>query len=598
MRISRIFIENFRNFEKLDVSLNEHAVIVGENKTGKSNLIHALRLVLDPSLPDSARYLRNEDFWDGLARPLGPDDRITISIEITDFEDNVNILALLGEHLVEPDPMVARLTYLWQPRPDITGRPTSTSDYEYIVFGSNRPDNHISSELRHRLPFEVLPALRDCEHDLSRWSRSPLRPLLDRALSKMTSEELNELADDVDYATSQISDTEAITSLDNAINRRITDTVGEAQSLNTSLRFSPADPEKLIRSLKVFIDDGERSISDASLGSANLLYFILMMLEYEELVAGGDRDHTFLAIEEPEAHLHPSLQRLMYLNYLKARSQTGNEVLQSSATILMTTHSPHIASVTPLRSYVQLRFNDTTNSTNATSTANLPLAPEDVQDLERYIDVNRGELLFSRGVILVEGEAEKYIIPTIAKIHGYDLDKLGIILCSISGTHFLPYLQFLGPNGLNIPVTVLTDYDPINKNEARCLNRLRNQILPAFTDNESISNLPNDKLIAFANNFGVFVNEYTLEVDLFNCGLHSEFCLATESINVPTIQLERMINWTNDPSKLDCIQLLKDLNSISKGRFSQRLAATVECSKNPACPDYILQGINYVVSRV
>jgi putative ATP-dependent endonuclease of OLD family len=66
MRISRIQIDNFRNFQHCEVYLNTHAVIVGENKIGKSNLIHALRLVLDPRLPDVERQLRLEDFWDGL----------------------------------------------------------------------------------------------------------------------------------------------------------------------------------------------------------------------------------------------------------------------------------------------------------------------------------------------------------------------------------------------------------------------------------------------------------------------------------------------------------------------------------------------------
>ncbi len=66
MRISRVSVQNFRNFKNLDVSLSEHAVIVGENRIGKSNFIYALRLILDPSLPDSARQLREEDFWDGL----------------------------------------------------------------------------------------------------------------------------------------------------------------------------------------------------------------------------------------------------------------------------------------------------------------------------------------------------------------------------------------------------------------------------------------------------------------------------------------------------------------------------------------------------
>ena len=70
MRISRIHIKNFRNFRVLSLDLAGNAVIVGENKIGKTNLLYALRLVLDPSLPDSARQLQNDDFWDGLARPL------------------------------------------------------------------------------------------------------------------------------------------------------------------------------------------------------------------------------------------------------------------------------------------------------------------------------------------------------------------------------------------------------------------------------------------------------------------------------------------------------------------------------------------------
>jgi AAA15 family ATPase/GTPase len=43
MKISRITIENFRNFAHLDIELAGNAVIVGENKIGKSNLLHALR---------------------------------------------------------------------------------------------------------------------------------------------------------------------------------------------------------------------------------------------------------------------------------------------------------------------------------------------------------------------------------------------------------------------------------------------------------------------------------------------------------------------------------------------------------------------------
>ena len=54
MKIERVHIQNFRNFNELDVRLGSHAVIVGENRAGKSNFLYALRLLVDPSLPDSA----------------------------------------------------------------------------------------------------------------------------------------------------------------------------------------------------------------------------------------------------------------------------------------------------------------------------------------------------------------------------------------------------------------------------------------------------------------------------------------------------------------------------------------------------------------
>lgn len=64
MRLSRIVIKNFRNFSFLNVRLGRHAVVLGENKIGNTSLLFALRLRLDPSLPDSARRLRLDDFWD------------------------------------------------------------------------------------------------------------------------------------------------------------------------------------------------------------------------------------------------------------------------------------------------------------------------------------------------------------------------------------------------------------------------------------------------------------------------------------------------------------------------------------------------------
>lgn len=606
MRISRIQIGYFRNFANLDVRLSENAVIVGENKIGKSNLLYALRLVLDPSLPDSARKLREEDFWDGLARPFGATDKITISVELADFEDDENKLAVLAEHLIEPEPMVAKLTYVWQPVPGLQDGPKKNSDYEFVIYGGDRPENRINYQVRQRLPMELIPALRDCESDLARWTRSPLKPLLDKAAREIESTDqdaLQEIAGEIDETTEKLTEIKEINSVAKSISEKLIDMVGSAQALETMLRFSPTDANRLIRALRIYIDGGVRSISDASLGSANLLYFALKALEYDQMVAEGDRDHTFLAIEEPESHLHPNLQRLIFRNYLKQRGSGSDGASRHSLTVLMTTHSPHIASVTPLKDFVVLRHpTKDANFTEAVSTAEIDLEDDDIADLERYIDVNRGEVLFAKGVILVEGDSERYLLPILARRQGFDLDELGISVCSIAGTNFAPYLRLFGTAGLNIPVVVLTDLDPRSPKkdgtERTPLGpkRVATSLIKAKILSKDEITPENYKL---GENHGVFVSSYaTLEVDLYASSLHTEISAAMLSLTESPKMKSRIEKWwADEENQLEVKSFLKDIESIGKGRFAQRLAGAIAKTGTTACPDYIKKGLKYVTER-
>src|SRR5581483_10906224 len=263
MHINRIEIINFRNFQHLELHLSENAVIVGENKIGKSSLIYALRLVLDPRLPDSERQLRLDDFWDGLPRPLTKDDCIQISVDITDYENDEGLMAILAEHLVQAEPMISRLTYLYRPKPSLEGDPKKEADYEFLVYGGDRPENHIGYETRKWMPLSVLPALRNAEDDLASWSHSPLAPLLRAVTANIKRETLEQAAVEVTSATKKVAEIDEIKALSDQIQSSLQETVGEKHAIITNLGFSPADPDRLLRSLRLFIDGGRRGVGDA-----------------------------------------------------------------------------------------------------------------------------------------------------------------------------------------------------------------------------------------------------------------------------------------------------------------------------------------------
>ena len=591
MQISRLSITNFRNFRELRLDLAGNAVIVGENKIGKTNLLHALRLVLDPALPDSARQLRNEDFWDGLARPLGRDDKIEIAVDLTEFEDDEDLFAVLGEHLVEPEPMTARLTYVFQPLETLEGEPTKDSDYEFVLYGGDRQENRLGFDVRRRLPVDLLPALRDAEGDIGNWRRSPLRPLLDAVAGRIDTQQLEALAAGITAATETVAGNADVRALVDAINLRIRGMVGPMHAVETSLGFSPTDPGRLLRALRLFIDGGRRDIGAASLGSANVLYLTLKALELDQLVEEGQRHHTFLAIEEPEAHLHPHLQRLVYRDFLRAPVDAEPE---RPVTVLLTTHSPHIVSVAPLNSIVLLRRSRDGTSSEAVSTALLELPPQVVADLERYLDVTRGEMLFAKGVVLVEGDAERFLLPAVAKADGLDLDELGISVCSVAGTNFGPYVTLLGEQGLRVPVAVATDGDPgaaggVRLGDTRVLALLASNGPPAGLGNRTMA-----QKLEIAADRGFFVGEHTCEVDLFRAGAHDEVCETLVELAPGATARARAEGWRAAPAALDVAQFLKDIEGIGKGRFAQRLSTRVAPGH---CPPYLAAAIEYVRAR-
>jgi len=596
VHLSRIQIKNFRNFADFDVSVGGNLVVVGENRVGKSNLLYALRLVFDPSMPDSARQLGSSDFWDGLDE-LTKDDSILISVEIKEFEDDEDILAILTDFRLDDDPETVRLTYELRPLADLEENPTSAEDYEFICYGGESEAKQFGHKLRRRITMDVLPALRDAEGDLSVWQRSPLRPLIEDAFKSVDTDSLKEISEAIEEATAKITEFEEVSTLEKNISDLFREMSGQKQDIHPTLGFSPTDPARLYRSVRLLIDEGARGISDASLGSANLVFLTLKSLELRRLIQENHRDHTFLAIEEPEAHLHPHLQRSVYRHMF-----TEAQVEGAPLTMLVTTHSPHIASVAPLRSVVLLK-DEGGAGTKGYSAEAINLENDEVDDIARYLDVTRAEILFARGVLLVEGDAERFLVPALAEGLGYVLDELGITVCSVAGTNFRPYAKFLV--GLGIPFAVITDWDPIQGKKPLGRNRSlrivkdietqRTGTEPAALIKELDAIADYDDFAERCETYGIYTNRKTLEVDLFEDGFAAAIIAVLREYPFSAARQKLINDWEADPKKLDPALLLKMIDTIGKGRFAQRMLSYIEGIK---APHYIKDAIKYVVERV
>ena len=227
-----------------------------------------------------------------------------------------------------------------------------------------------------------------------------------------------------------------------------------------SVKANVSIPDSFITEVKDTKSEFIVPIDHNGLGYNNLIN-IYMLIKLKELRVG--KDFRILCLEEPEAHLHPAMQYKLfkYLKKLDAEKKLNQQ-------IFVTTHSSNISavagidnmfmmaydrSVTPqdcINQSLELQFKDQ-GKTNKKSEAKKHLA--------KFLDVTRSDMLFADKVILVEGIAERLLLPYFMEKCGYAYEDEHVSIVEIGGKHFEHFVELFNDNALKKKVLCITDKD-------------------------------------------------------------------------------------------------------------------------------------------
>jgi putative ATP-dependent endonuclease of OLD family len=553
MYISEVWIRNYRCFQNTKVEFEPGVtVIIGENNGGKSSLLSAVQLVFEGG---GARSLGRYDFYQGIedfSQP--PRISVTATLSSSEGEDTPAELGTVATWLTDigAQKWEAKITYHFY-LPDsqeeaftkrikaVDGSVTSDSFWQVVEVLLPRYVARIDAgqagveepgyqrvEPRDLKVFSVdfLDAIRDAEQEMFGGHKPKLRAMLNAvleedadataALEKEARKLVAELTDRVD---------------DNTL-------FGLAKATGAADGGTPAidgdlRERDLIRALRLIVENphvGKLPISHNGLGYNNLLFISLILasldMQSEEKV-GAENAVVFpmLLIEEPEAHLHPALQ-FRLLKYVNKRIRDDG----GSRQVFVTTHSTHVTSATGLDAIVSLAAGEDGKVKAAYPGRVFEALPnasgkESKAYVERFLDATKSTMLFSRGIILVEGISEQLLIPTLAEHCGYSLDQSHIAVVAIGGRTFKHFLPLFGAGlsgaslGLKRKVACIVDADPSQKKfEGAKFKKCYPYQLDRKNDYEYKSQsdvvLNLTEQVANCKNAKIFFGEKTLEYDL------------------------------------------------------------------------------------
>ncbi|MEV0536754.1 AAA family ATPase [Kitasatospora sp. NPDC050463] len=458
MYLARVQAENFRIFggpsdgevpgSALDITFQPGlSVLVGENDSGKSAIIDAIRLCLTSSA-DFTR-VTVEDLHCG---PAGTADYLQISCTFHDLSEAE--IGTFGEFLTSPPGQPPQLTVTMRAEPMDPDRPHRLS------VRVRAGDTPLDGEAREHLRATYLRPLRDAEGEMRAGRNSRLSQILTQ-YPDMQAQKTSDFDSDKDSADTLVG---ILARADHHINanglvREARDEINNnylskfvigGDTLSGTIGIATtASLQNVLERLELTFASrpGLAQATRHGLGYNNALF-----MSAELLLLGRDSHAPVLLIEEPEAHMHPQLQSRV-VDLLRDQAQGASPVQ-----IIVTTHSPHIASSVPVEQLTMVAHGRV-----------FPLRPEytqldssDYAFLTRFLDTTKANLFFARAVAMVEGDAEILLLPALANAIGHSFSRNGVSLVNVGSTGLFRYSRIFQRRDLTPPpvrVACITDMD-------------------------------------------------------------------------------------------------------------------------------------------
>jgi putative ATP-dependent endonuclease of OLD family len=527
LRISRLIIKNFRGVKYAELFLPEHAVLIGDNNTGKTTVLEAIDLVLGPDRIFRVPPVNEHDFFDGIylikkfddskantEDTIGADksagkpelEVVKIEIEVTIIDLNADQQARFGNYIEfwdtesndfyeEAKPAgvdsenineAIRVSFIGEydvEEDDFLGKTYFTRS----LTEEERPQ-HFTKKDKQVCGFLYLRSLRTGSRALS-LERGSLLDIIFRV--KELRPQMWESILDKLSSFSVASDPElGIIGVLESINISLKKYVPKEWGGQPHLRISSMTREHLRKVITAFIStgDGEHSAPFYRQGTGTINMLVLAMLS----IIAEDKQNVIFAMEEPETAVPPYAQKRIV-----------DEIKHLSSQNIFTSHSPYVLEEFSLNDTVVLTRDEDGHLHQ--SKINLPNSIKP----KRYRQEFRTrfcEGLLARRILIAEGATEAAVLPAacrkLSELNPEDyvsLEALGICTIDAGGDTNIPDLSRLYKD-LNKEVYTVCDMQTEEN-----LQKIEPHVQTIFMHNEKgfedliLENTTTDALERFAN---------------------------------------------------------------------------------------------------